>query len=108
MTKQTIISLMKIVPCVARAEKFLYSRGLVEYVEPNAGGALPTTLPELMKVALRKQKRFANEKEYRFVYLTGREPVGPFRLNIGDIRDIAFRMRTQDVYDRAEVNGRPL
>ena len=83
-------------------------RGIVDYVEPSTGEIPPTTLPEFLKVALRKRKSFANEKEYRFVYLTGREPTGPFILNIGDIRDIAFRMRTQDVYDRAEMNGRPL
>ena len=81
---------------------------MVSYVEPSTDEGLPTTLPALLKVALRKRKRFANEKEYRFVYLTGRDPAGPFILNIGDIRDIAFRMRTQDVYERAEVNGRPL
>lgn len=84
------------------------ARGVVSYVEPSTDEGLPTTLPALLKVALRKRKRFANEKEYRFVYLTGRDPAGPFILNIGDIRDIAFRMRTQDVYERAEVNGRPL
>ena len=68
----------------------------------------PTSLSALLKAALRKRKSFANENEYRFVYLTGREPAGPFILNIGDIHDIAFRMRTQDVYDRVEINGRPL
>ena len=83
-------------------------RGIVDYVESNTGEIPPSTLPALMKTALRKRKSFANEKEYRFVYRTGREPAGPFILNIGDIRDIAFRMRTQDVYDRAEMNGRPL
>ena len=85
-----------------------YVRGIVDYVELNTRETLPSTLPALMKIALRKRKRFANEKEYRFVYLTGREPARPFILNIGDIRDIAFRMRTQDVYDQAEINGRPL
>ena len=83
-------------------------RGIVNYVESHTGEVPPTTLPALRKTALRKQNRFANENEYRFVYLTGREPAGPFILNIGDIRDIAFRMRTQDVYERVEMNGRPL
>ena len=82
--------------------------GIVDYVEPSTGEIPPTSLPALLKVALRKRKSFANESEYRFVYLTGREPAGPFILNIGDIHDIAFRMRTQDVYDRVEINGRPL
>ena len=85
----------------------VYRRGIVEYVESNAG-EVPTTLPELMKVAFRKQKKFANEKEYRLAFLTGREPSKPFILNIGDIHDIAFRMRTQDVYDSIRVNERPL
>ena len=83
-------------------------RGIVQYVDPNDGVVPPTTVPELLKVALRKRQRFANEKEHRFVFLTGREPAGPFILNIGDIRDIAFVMRTHDVYDRAEMNGRPV
>lgn len=83
-------------------------RGIVEYVEPTTGEILPTSLSDLLRVALRKRKSFANEKEYRFVYLTGREPAGPFIMNIGGIRDIAFRMRTQDVYDRVEINGQPL
>ncbi len=83
-------------------------RGIVQYGDPNTGVVPPSTVPELLKVALRKWKRFANEKEHRFVFLTGREPAGPFILNIGDIRDIAFLMRTQDVYDRAEIYGRPV
>ena len=82
-------------------------RGIVDYVDRSTG-EIPTTPSDLLNVALRKRKSFAKEKEYRFVYLTGREPPGPFILNIGDIRDIAFRMSTQDVYDRAEVDGRPL
>ncbi|MDD9982381.1 MAG: hypothetical protein OXU81_13665 [Gammaproteobacteria bacterium] len=84
------------------------TRGIVTYSEPSPGEAPPTTPSALLSVALRKRKRFANEKEYRFVYLTGRDPAGPFILNVGDIRDIAFRMRTQEVYERAEMNGRPL
>ena len=83
-------------------------RGIVDYVEPGTGEATPTTLGELLKTALRKRKSFANEKEYRFVYWTGRKPAEPFILKIGDIRDIAFRMRTQDVYEQAEMNSRPL
>ena len=83
-------------------------RGIVDYVEPGTGEVPPTTLRDLLRTALRKRKSFANEKEYRFVYWTGREPAEPFILKIGDIRDIAFRMRTQDVYEQAEMNGRPL
>ncbi len=83
-------------------------RGIVDYVEPNTDEILPTSLSGLLKFALRKQKSFANEKEYRFVYFTDQKPAGPFILNIGDIRDIAFGMRTQDVYDKVEMNGQPL
>lgn len=98
-----------------RADKAVKSRcngvlgsvhGIVEY--NDTGEIPPSTLPAVMKTVLRKRKGFANEKEYRFVYLTARKPAGPLILNIGDIRDIAFRMRTQDVYDSAEMNGRPL
>ena len=92
-------------PCneVLRAD-----RGIVDYVEPGTGEVPPTTLRALLKTGLRKRKSFANEKEYRFVYWTGRKPAEPFILKIGDIRNIAFRMRTQDVYGQAEMNGRPL
>ena len=84
------------------------NRGIVDYVEPGTGEVPPTTLPGFLKTGLRKRKSFANEKEYRFVYWTGRRPAGPFILQIGDIRDIAFRIKTQEVYEQAEMNGRPL
>ena len=81
-------------------------RGVVKYVEPT--GEMPTTLSDFLNFALQKRKSFAKEKEYRFAYWTGRKCAGPFILNIGDIRDIAFRMKTEDVYDSITINGRPL
>lgn len=83
-------------------------RGTVNYVDSGAGATLPNTMSDLLRIALRKRKSFSNEREYRFVYLTGREPPGPFILNIGDIRDIAFRTETDGLYDSIRVNGRPL
>ena len=82
-------------------------RGLVDYAEPT--GEIPiATVQEYLKVAFQKRKRFAEESEYRFAYLTGREPAGPFILNVGCIRDIAFRTGTEGMYDSIRVNGRPL
>ena len=83
-------------------------RGIVDYVEPATDEIPKTSLSSLLRSALRKRKSFANEKEYRFVYFTGRKPAGPFNLDIGDIRDIAFRMRTQNVYDSIKINDQPL
>lgn len=82
--------------------------GVVEYVESSKGTKVPTTSSDMMKVVLRKQKSYEDEKEYRFAYLIDREPGQPFILNIGDIRDISTQMKTQDVYDLIKMNGRPL
>ena len=82
-------------------------RGLVDYAEPT--GEIPiATVQEYLEVAFQKRKRFAEESEYRFAYLTGREPAGPFILNVGRIRDIAFRTGTEGLYDNTTINGRPL
>ena len=64
----------------------------------------PRNISEALCVALHKQKDFAKEQEYRFVFHTDREP-GPFVLSIGDLRDIAGRIRTEDLYDSVKVNG---
>ena len=75
-------------------------RGVVRYFNADTHRS---SLDELLKIPLFKQERFAHQKEYRFVFQTGREPAGPLVLPIGDIRDIAFCMRTVDVYDGAKV-----
>ena len=75
-------------------------RGVVRYINPDIHRS---NLDELLKIPLFKQERFAHQKEYRFVFQTGREPAGPLVLPIGDIRDIAFWMRTEDVYDNVKV-----
>ena len=84
------------------------ARDLVDYVNPNVGIAPPTNRWESIKVAHRKDKKFAHEKEYRLVYLTTCKPPGPVILNIGDIRDIAIRMRTEDIYNSIKLNDLPL
>ena len=75
-------------------------RGVVRYINPDT---YRTNLAEPLKIPLFKQERFAHQKEYRFVFQTGREPAGPLVLPIGDIRDIAFCMSTEDVYDNVKV-----
>ena len=75
-------------------------RGVVRYINPDTHRS---NLDELLKIPLFKQEPFAHQKEYRFVFRTGCEPVGPLVLPIGDIRDIAFWMRTEDVYDNVKV-----
>lgn len=75
-------------------------RGVVRYVNPNTHRS---NLDEFLKLPLFKQNRFAHQKVYRFVFRTGRERSGPLVLPIGDIRDIAFCVRTEDVYDNVTV-----
>ena len=72
----------------------------VRYINPDTFRTNPT---EPLRTPLFKQQRFAHQKEYRFVFQTGRQPAGPLELPIGDIRDIAFYMRTEDIYDSVEV-----
>ena len=84
------------------------SRNLVDYVNPDDGIAPPTTPWDLLAVPLRKNKKFSHEKEYRLVYWTTSQTPGPVTLNIGDIRDIAIRMRTADIYNSLKINDLPL
>ena len=76
--------------------------GLVEY---RMMDVFPTTPEETMRVAFHKNPSYASEQEYRFAFLLDQEKPGPCRLNIGNIRDIAGRIRTKDVYDAISVNG---
>ena len=62
-----------------------------------------TNPTEPLRIPLFKQERFSHQKEYRFVFQTGCEPAGPLTLPIGDICDIAFCMRTEDIYDSVKV-----
>ena len=75
-------------------------RGVVRYINPDTHRS---NLDELLKIPLFKQERFEHQREYRFVFQTDREPAGPLVLPIGDIRDIAFWMKTEDVYDNVKV-----
>ena len=85
----------------AHREGFLdFWRGAVEYVDPNTFRTNPT---EPWKFPRYKDQQFAHEKEFRFVFRTGRKPAGLLKLCIGSIRNIAFRMKTADVYDSVEV-----
>ena len=84
-----------------RGSRFLTSvRGVVRYFDPDTHR---TDLAAALKIPLFKQKKFAHQKEYRFVLQTDREPAGCLVLPIGDIRDIAFCMRTEDVYDSVKI-----
>lgn len=83
---------------------FLLSmRGVVRYFDPDTH---QTDFANELKIPLFKQKRFAYQKEYRFVLQTGRQTAGPLVLTIGDIRDIAFCMKTEDVYASVNIRER--
>ena len=62
-------------------------------------------LEGMIQLAFRKNPKFADEKEYRFVFILDRDKPGPFRLDIGSIRDIAGLVKTSELYDLITVNG---
>ena len=100
--KNTTEFLRRVELAVARRGNGVLSsvRGAVRYINPDT---FRTNLTEPLRIPLFKQKRFAHQKEYRLVFQTGGEPAGPLELPIGDIRDIAFCMRTEDIYDSVKV-----
>ena len=87
-----------------RGSGFLPSvRGVVRYFDPDTH---QTDFANELRIPLFKQKRFAYQNEYRFVLQTGRQPAGPLILTIGEIRDIAFCMRTEAVYESVNIRER--
>ena len=73
---------------------------LVTYSEAHD---MPTNIDQTMDLAFHKRKQYANEKEFRFTFLTNQD--GPFIIDIADIRDIAALMRTEEIYEEIRVNG---
>ena len=63
------------------------------------------SVDEVMEIAFHKNPKYASEQEYRFAFYFDQEEPGPFKLNIGSIRDIAGLERTRDLYDGISVNG---
>ena len=100
--KNTTEFLRRVELAVARRDSRVLScvHGAVRYINPDTFRTNPI---ESLRTPLFKQKRFAHQKEYRFVFQTGRKPAGPLELAIGDIRDISFCMRTEDIYDSVKV-----
>lgn len=78
-------------------------RGVVRYIDPDTHHSQPAAP---LEIPLFKQERFAHQQEYRFIFKTDREPAHPLVLPIGDIRDIAFCMRTEQVYDSVKVEDK--
>ena len=62
-------------------------------------------IEDMIQLAFRKNPKYADEKEYRFVFVPDREKPGPLRLHIGSIRDIAALTRTRELYDSISING---
>ena len=77
-------------------------RGLVKY---EVFDKLPTKLDQVMDSAFHKNPELAGENEYRITLMVDGEKPGPFRLQIGNIRDIAVKARTRDIYDSIAVDG---
>ena len=61
-------------------------------------------MKDMIQLAFRKNPKYADEKEYRFVFVHDREEPGPFTLDIGSIRDIAVLSRTRELYDSITIN----
>ena len=98
--KNTTEFLRRVELAAVRGGVLSHVRGPVRYINPDTFRTNPA---EPLRIPLLKQERLAHQKEYRFVFQTGREPAGPLELPIGDIRDIAFCMRTEDIYDSVKV-----
>ena len=82
-------------------EKLLFhARGPVRYINPDTFRTNPA---ELSRIPFFKDEQFVHQKEYRFVFRTGLEPAVRLDLPIGDIRDIAFCMKTEDIYNSVTV-----
>ena len=76
--------------------------GLVRYVRYNR---FVTSWERVMELAFHKDPKYSKESEYRFVMIPSREEPGPFRFEIGSIRDIAEMERTKDMYDLIRLDG---
>ena len=72
------------------------SRGIIHYADPeNLKPESPRTM------GFNKRERFSSEKEYRFLFerqLPNCAEGSAFCLDIGDIRDIAVCMKTEEIY----------
>ena len=60
---------------------------------------------DMIQLAFHKNPKYASENEYRFVFVLDRDKPGPFRFDIGSIRDIAALSRTRELYDSIAING---
>ena len=83
--------------------KALTAKGEPVKYEPMLG--LPTTPEQTLQAAFHKDVKYIGEQEFRFAFLLDQKLPAEFRLNIGDIRDIAVSMRTEDIFDSIKVNG---
>lgn len=79
-----------------------YMRATVQY---ELTDVYPVELGRMIDLAFHKNEKYAWEQEYRLAFTVERETPGPFRLNIGSIRDIAFLMDTKAIYDDIAING---
>ena len=84
-------------------ERILWARG--DIVKYELEDSIPNNREALLDLAFHKNPEYSSENEYRFAFLVDQKEPGPYRLNIGDIRDIATLQRTDEIYDSLKVNG---
>ena len=75
-------------------------RGRVRYID---AANHHTDLSDELRIALFKRSQFAHQKEFRFVFNTQTSGTNPVPLQIDDIRDIAFCMKTEEVLDSVKI-----
>lgn len=75
-------------------------RGQVRYID---AATHHTDLDDELRIALFKRSQFAHQREYRLVFNTCTSGTNPVTLQIDDIRDIAFCMKTVDVLDSVKI-----
>lgn len=59
----------------------------------------------MIRLAFSKNPKYGDEKEYRFIFFVDRDEPGPFRLDLGSIRDIADAIETRNIYETITING---
>ena len=76
--------------------------GLVKYYDPQVG---TSPIQSDIETIFSKRKKYAYQREFRFAIDTGPTEGGAIKLDIGDIRDIAFRTDTSRM--SLELRWRP-
>jgi hypothetical protein len=84
---------IKRVASAIKARNHWGTAGLVDYYDPDTFNGEFTTKEAL----LRKRKEFAYQSEYRFAFHSGTSGTDAWTLDVGSLRDIAWRLTGEDL-----------